>query len=256
MSGHKLHKQTLSALVICKNEAEHIGPCLESLAFADEIIVVDSGSTDGTVDIARRYTETVLVTEWKGYAETKQYGLERASGQWVLWIDADERVSPELAAEIEQVLVTGTGHAAFRMPRRAFFLGRWIKHSGWYPGYVVRLFKRSQGRFGQEMVHESLHVSGSTGTLKHDIDHYTDNTIEHYFDKFNIYTSLAAREMARGGKKTSLAAMVVRSWHMFIKMYAVKAGFLDGIEGLLLAVFSSFYVFVKYAKLRELTRGS
>ncbi len=247
---------TLTALVICKNEAENIGQCLESLSFADEIVVVDSGSTDNTVEIAGNYNVNLFVTEWKGYAGTKQYGLERAQGEWILWLDADERVTPELALEIKNAITDASAEqAAFKIPRRAYFLGRWIKHSGWYPGYVVRLFRKEKCRFGNELVHEQLIVNGSVAVLKNHIDHYTDTSIKHYFDKFNRYTSLAAEDLAKRGKKASLFTMTVRSMHMFFKMYFVKAGFLDGVQGLLLAFFSSFYVFVKYAKLWEISRN-
>ena len=136
----------LSAIVIAKNEAENIADCLEGLSFVDEIVVVDSGSEDDTVKIARRFTKRVFVTEWKGYAGTKQFALERTTGEWVLWIDADERVTPELAGEIRRVVEEDRPFAGYRMPRKAYFLGRWIKHGGWYPGYVIRLFRREQGR--------------------------------------------------------------------------------------------------------------
>ncbi|MCD6115603.1 glycosyltransferase family 2 protein [bacterium] len=243
----------LTALVICRNEAENIGPCLKSLSFADEIVVVDSGSTDNTLEIAGNYNVNLFVTEWKGYAETKQYGLDRAHGKWILWLDADERITPELALEIKKTIKDDSQiNAAFKIPRRAYFLGRWIKHSGWYPGYVVRLFKKERCHFGNELVHEQLIVNGSIAVLKNNIDHYTDTSIEHYFNKFNRYTSLAAEELANRGQKASLFTMIVRSMHIFFKMYFLKEGFLDGIQGLILVFFSSFYVFVKYAKLWEI----
>ena len=137
----------LSAIVITKNEEENIGDCLESLSFVDEIILVDSESTDRTVEIAKKFTKSVFVTSWKGYGGTKQFGLEKAKGDWVLWLDADERVPNSLADEILRMLDEEPPFAGFQMPRKAFFLGRWIRHSGWYPGYIIRLFRRTEARF-------------------------------------------------------------------------------------------------------------
>jgi glycosyltransferase involved in cell wall biosynthesis len=241
----------LSAIIITKNEAENIAECLKSLSFADECIVVDSGSSDETVTIAREYTSKVFITDWKGYAATKQFALEKAKGDWILWLDADERVPTSLANEI---LLTVDGHpvqSGFQIPRKAFFLGRWIHHSGWYPGYVIRLFRRIYGQFGDELVHESLKVDGPIGTLKEPILHYTDKTIYHYFRKLNRYTTLAAEDLRDRSRKVTLLGVFFRPVFMFFKMYFIKAGFLDGIQGFLLAVFSSSYVFVKYTKLWE-----
>lgn len=246
----------LSALVITKNEGENIGECLESLSFVDEIIVVDSGSHDKTVEIAKRYTRNVFITEWKGYAGTKQFGMEKAKGDWILWLDADERIPSLLAEEILHAISDKPLFSAFQMPRKAFFLGRWIKHSGWYPGFVTRLFQRTDAQFGDERVHETLKLNGPVGTLQEPILHYTDKTIHHYFSKLNRYTSLAARDMQDRNRKVSLMGILIRPVFMFFKMFVLKAGCLDGIQGFLLAVFSAFYIFVKYTKLRELQTGS
>jgi len=243
----------LSAIVIAKNEAENIAECLKSISFVDEIIFVDTGSEDDTATIAKKYTDKVFVTEWKGYAKTKQYALEKTTGKWVLWVDADERITPMLAFEILEA-IKNTSLAGFRIPRKAFFLGRWIRHGGWYPGYVVRLFLREKARFGEERVHEKLIIDGPIGTLKAPILHYTDNSIRHYFEKFNVYTTLAAQDLSEQGKSISVPGILFRAIHMFFKMYLFQAGFLDGMEGFLLAVFSSFYVFTKYAKLWELNK--
>ncbi len=241
----------LSAIVITRNEARHIGECLETLHFCGEIIVVDSGSTDQTVSIARKYTEKVFETEWMGYAEAKQFACDKASGEWILWIDADERVPDALAFEIREILKSGPKYAGYKIARRAFFLRRWIKHGGWYPGYVTRLFRRNAGRFDSARVHESLILTGSVGTLKNDLLHFTDESIYHYFEKFNKYTSLAADDLAGKCKMVGIADLLFRPPVMFLKMYILKFGFWDGIEGFLLAIFSSHYVFVKYAKLWE-----
>jgi glycosyltransferase involved in cell wall biosynthesis len=245
----------ISAIIITRNEEKNIGPCLESLSFVDEIVVVDSNSDDRTVPIARKYTQKVYDFEWKGFGETKQYALEQTSHDWVLWLDADERISPELASEIKSTLEKESPFSGYRMPRKAFFLGRWMRHGGWYPGYVVRLFRKEKGRFDSANVHERLHVDGPVGMLNAPILHYTDDSIQHYYEKFNRYTSLAAEELVKRGKRYSMLDLLFRPGFMFLKMYLFKAGFLDGLEGLQLAVFSSNYVFTKYAKLRELSRS-
>ncbi len=242
----------LSAIVITKNEAGHIAECLDSISFVDEIVVVDSQSEDGTEKIAKRFTRKVYVIEWKGYAEAKQHALQKSTGEWILWLDADERVPPRLAEEIKQVIDKNAVFSGYRMPRKAFFLGKWIRHGGWYPGYVVRLFRKEKGRFGDERVHERLILDGPVGTLKSPLIHYTDQSIEQYFDKFNRYTSLAAQDLRDRGKRVTVLGMLFRSVHMFVRMYIFRAGFLDGVEGFLLAVFSSNYVFTKYAKLWKL----
>ncbi len=244
----------LSAIVITKNEASHIAACLESLSFADEIVVVDSYSEDGTGEIAKRFTEHVYAVEWKGYAETKQVALQKATGEWILWLDADERIPPESAEEIKQVIQKDNCYSGYRMPRKAYFLGRWIRHGGWYPGYVVRLFKKEKGHFGYERVHEKLILDGHVGSLTEPLIHYTDHSIEEYYDKFNRYTSLAAQDLKEEGRSISPIGMVFRSIHMFVRMYIFRAGFLDGVEGFLLAVFSANYVFTKYAKLWKLEK--
>jgi glycosyltransferase involved in cell wall biosynthesis len=245
----------ISAIVITRNEEKHINDCLQSLSFVDEIVLVDSNSEDQTIPIARKYTQKIFNVEWKGFGETKQFALENASHDWILWIDADERISTELASEIKFTLENDPPFSGYRMPRKAFFLGRWMRHGGWYPGYVVRLFRRDKGRFDSASVHERLHVDGSIGTLHAPILHYTDDSIHHYYEKFNRYTSLAAEELIKHGKHYSLLDLLFRPVFMFLKMYLFKAGFLDGAEGFQLAVFSSSYVFTKYAKLRELSRS-
>jgi glycosyltransferase involved in cell wall biosynthesis len=242
----------LSAIVIAKDEEKNIGDCLQSLSFADEtVVVVDSESRDRTKTIAGEFTRRVFVEEWKGYAETKRIAVAKAAGDWILWIDADERVTPELAGEIRQTLAAGPARAAYSVKRKAFFLGKWIRHGGWYPGRVVRLFRKDSGRFDGAEVHEGLIIEGEVGDLRHALLHYTDDSLERYFRKFNEYTDLAAREMFQRGKAFSAADLFFRPFHLFMKMYVFKFGFLDGMEGFVLAVLSAHYVMVKYAKLWE-----
>lgn len=246
----------LSVLTIAFNEEHNITHSLESVRWADEIIVVDSGSTDRTVELAKQYTDKVFTVSWQGFGATKNFALQHATADWVLWLDADERVTEELAKEIQQVIRAGNRQfAAYNVARRAFFLGRWIRHCGWYPSRVTRLFRRGKGRFSEMHVHERLLIDGPVGTLRHDIVHYTDPDLYHYFSKFNRYTSLAAKDLLAAGKSFRLFDLLFRPPFLFLKMYILRLGFLDGIQGFILCAVSSAYVFTKYAKLWEL-RGS
>ena len=246
---------TLSVVTLTKNEARNITECLESVRWADELIIIDSGSSDDTLELARRYTSNVLSIEWKGYGAARNLGIERAKGDWVLWLDADERVTPELAQDIRALLVGGgQRYAGFDIARRAYFLGRWIKHSGWYPSRVTRLFLRSRARFSETRVHEQLMIDGDVGRMPHDLIHYTDPDLEHYFAKFNRYTSLAAEDMRAAGRSFALSDLLIRPAFQFFKMYFLRRGFLDGMQGFILCIASSAYVFTKYAKLWELQK--
>jgi glycosyltransferase involved in cell wall biosynthesis len=247
----------LSVIIITKNEQENIRDCLESVRWADEIVVVDSGSTDDTVQYARAFTKKIFQKEWDGFGETKNFAISKTKGDWVFSIDADERVTPELAVEIRDTLKSQSGsYSGFSMPRKAFFLGRWIRHSGWYPGRVVRLFEKQSGSFTNSKVHESLAVNGRIGTLNADLLHYTDPNLWHYFHKFNRYTTLAAEGLQVQGKSFSFGQLLYKPFWTFFRMYILKLGFLDGIPGFVLSVLSSCYVFTKYAKLWELDRGT
>jgi glycosyltransferase involved in cell wall biosynthesis len=242
----------LSVIVITRNEEKNIVDCLNSVNWADEIVVVDSGSTDKTVELAKQVTSQVFVTEWKGYSDSKNVALSKTKHEWVLWLDADERVMPELAKEIQEIVRAGdSGVSGYEVARRAYFLGKWIKHCGWYPGYVLRLFKKKGVKFNDAQVHERLEFAGTTGRLKHDLLHYTDNNLFHYYSKFNNYTSLAADDLAKAGRKYSVYDLLVRPPYLFLKMYILRLGFLDGMHGLILSVLSSAYVFTKYAKVWE-----
>jgi glycosyltransferase involved in cell wall biosynthesis len=245
---------TLSVIVITRNEENNLKDCLGSVRWADEIVVVDSGSEDRTVEIAHQYTQKVYMRPWEGYAAAKNFALQQCSCKWVLWLDADERLTENLAIEIQAVIANeDTLPVAFEFPRKAFFLGRWIKHCGWYPGYVVRLFQREVGAFSLSKVHERLDVKGPIGRLQHDLLHYTDPNLWHYFDKFNRYTTLAAEGLTEERARFRLSQLTVRPFWVFVRMYVIKRGFLDGLEGFILSVLSSCYVFTKYAKLWELT---
>lgn len=248
---------SLSAIVITGNEERNMRDCLESIRWVDEIVVVDSASIDRTVEIAREYTQKVFIKQWQGYAAAKSFALQQCTSDWVIWLDADERVTKELAQEIQVTLGQEVvPYNGFEFPRKAFFLGRWIRHCGWYPGYVVRLFKRTEASFSDTKVHERLLVQGRVGRLNSAILHYTDPNLRHYFDKLNSYTTLAAEDLNLNGEKGSLWSLIVRPGWVFIKMYVLKRGFLDGREGFILSVLSAGYVFTKYAKLWEITSQS
>lgn len=245
---------SLSVIIITLNEERHIAACLESVAWAGEIVVVDSQSQDATAAIARQYTDRLFIEKFRGYSGQKNFALDQAHGEWILWLDADERVTPALAAEIRRTIAANPAEAGFEMPRRAFFLGRWIRHCGWYPGHVLRLFRRDSGRFDDRQVHETLLLQGRRGRLSADLDHYTDDSLEHYFWKFNRYTSLAAGEVAARKKKIGVGTILLRPLHALIKMYLLKQGFRDGVPGLMLCLLSAAYVAAKYAKAREAAR--
>jgi glycosyltransferase involved in cell wall biosynthesis len=247
----------LSSIIIAKNEETNIRRCIESqLECIDDIVViVDSNSTDKTLAIVKEFEKVRFeITDWQGYAGTKQFALTLVKNDWVLWIDADEEITDDLCDELNKFKNSKPAASAYSLSRRAFFLGKWIKHSGWYPGRVVRLFNKNKAKFSNKEVHEFLEVNGETGKLKNDINHYTDPNIYHYFEKFNKYTSLAADELSQSKKTAGLNDLLLRPIFLFIKMYFLRWGFLDGLHGFILAVFSSTYVFVKYLKLWEIQK--
>jgi glycosyltransferase involved in cell wall biosynthesis len=247
----------ISSIIIAKNEEENIRRCIESqLGFVDEIIIlVDNESTDHTFEIASSYPKVKSsLVKWKGYSDTKREALSLTSNDWILWIDADEAITNKLKEEIIKLKNTNPPHTAYSMPRKANFLGKWILHSGWYPARVVRLFDKRNVRFNSQNVHESLEIKGETGHLTYDLEHYTDPSVFHYFIKFNNYTSLSAKDLKEKGRRFHFGDLLIRPIVIFIKMYFFKLGFLDGVQGFILAVFSSAYVFTKYCKFWELTR--
>jgi (heptosyl)LPS beta-1,4-glucosyltransferase len=246
----------ISATIITLNEEENIAEALETLAWADEIIVVDSESIDRTVEIALRFTDKVITQKWLGYARQKNFATEQATNDWVFNLDADERITPELQRRIETLKQNNnTDAAAFEMPRKVFYLGRWIKYSGWYPDYKIRLYNRTKGCWQGDYVHESVKVEGAVKRLDGDILHYTvRNASEHHL-RLDRYTTLAAQEAFEKGKRSSFAKMAFAPFATFIKSYLFKRGFLDGYQGLAIACFAAHYVFLKYIKLWELQNG-
>jgi len=245
----------VAVLILARNEEHNIVECLKSVAWADERIVVDSGSKDHTVERAIPLATQVLQLPWRGFGETKNDALAYTRRSWVLWLDADERITPEGGEEIRTIVRSPSQpFAAYEVARRAYFLGTWIRHCGWYPSRVTRLFRRSAGTFSRSSVHEHLEIDGPIGRLHNDILHYTDPDLYHYFAKFNRYTSLAAVDMKARGRRAGVPDLLFRPPFMFLKMYVLRLGFLDGMHGFLLSLASSAYVFAKYAKLWESLR--
>lgn len=246
----------LSVVIICRDEADNIRACLESVKWAGEIVIVDSGSADGTLEIAREYTDRIIHHDWEGYGPQKEFALAQAGGDWILNIDADERVSPQLAVEIQKLLARGdTPHAGFTVPRRTFYLGKWIAHGGWYPDRNLRLTRCGAGHWGEATVHEAMTVNGTVGKLNGDIFHYTYRNISDHLRVIDEFTTLAAEKMFTAGKRRALLNLMFNPPWKFLRMYVLRLGFLDGTAGFMVAALGSYYVFLKYAKLRELLRA-
>jgi len=243
----------LSAIVITKNEAANIGDCLDSLAFCDERIVVDCGSTDATVEIARGKGARVEHHEWIGDGPQRNYALSLATGDWVLNLDADERVPPALAAEIKTA-IAGTDADAFEFPRLNSFCGKPIRHSGWYPDYVLRLFRRGKARFREVSVHTRLVCEGKVRRLRQAVVHYAMPTLEAALSRIDTYSTARAQMMVESGRRVTFLSGIGHGVFAFIKSYVFRAGFLDGAEGFLIAVVTaetSFYPYMKAWLLRR-----
>lgn len=246
----------ISAIVITLNEEKNIRECLETLKWCDEIIMVDSGSTDSTVKIAEEFTKKIILTDNLPYGEKKNIGIDNAVNDWVLWLDADERITKELKDEIQQK-IKGVSINAFYINRKSFFINKFIKHCGWYPDYTLRLFRKDTNiRFDASLVHEKANFSGVTVKLSNEILHFTDPDFEHYINKLNNYTSLSAEELGKKGKKASILDIIFRPVFTFFKMYFLKLGILDGYTGLVLCTLSSIHVFSKYSKLYLMNKSN
>jgi glycosyltransferase involved in cell wall biosynthesis len=247
----------ISSIVITYNEEENIRECLESLKWTDEIIVVDSNSTDRTLEIAKEFTGKITEVNELTFGEKKNLGIDSAKGEWILWLDADERITPELQEEITKLLKNKPEVDAFEINRKSYFISKFIKHCGWYPDHTIRLFKRTAGiRFDTSHVHEKVNYKGKVKRLKSEIVHYTDRDFEHYMNKLNSYTTLSAKDLFAKGKNTSVIDIIFRPVFTFFKMYFLKLGFLDGFIGLVLCTLSGVHVFFKYSKLYYLNKRS
>jgi len=240
---------TLSVTVITKNESKHIRTCLESVKWADEIIVLDSGSTDDTVAICREYTDKVFGTDWPGFGMQKNRALQRATCDWILSIDADESVTETLHREIEEAIEQPGISVAYQIPRRSSYCGRFMNHGGWWPDYVVRLFRRGHASFSEDLVHERLIVQGAMGRLINPLLHDAFSNLEEVLETTNAYSSAGARLLWQRRKTSSLTGAVLHGIWSFFHTYIVRAGFLDGKKGFMLAVSNGEGTYYKYLKL-------
>lgn len=243
----------ITAVVITKNEQDNIARCLQSLAFCDEIIVLDSMSTDGTAEIARKFTSKVFVEPWRGYVEQKNRANDLSSNDWILSIDADEVVPVELAQEIKRAVTLPT-KSAYSMARRTIHLGRWIRHGGWYPNRLVRLFRKSHGTWEGTELHEYWKSSGDVGVLNADLLHYSFKDIADQVDRNNRYSSLGAIELSRRGKRFTGLVLFSKSITKFFETYFLKRGYKDGYPGFIISVSAAYSVFLKWAKLWEIEK--
>jgi glycosyltransferase involved in cell wall biosynthesis len=237
---------------MARNESGNIADAISTLGFASQIIMADTGSSDDTMEVAAQAGAEVHSIFFDGYGSSKNRAIEFCKHDWIFCIDADERVSPELAQSIVSSVRNNSEFNGLSACRLTYFLGKPVKHSGWYPEYVLRLFKKGKGRFSDRLVHESVKVEGKTGKLSGILYHHSYKDLDSYLKKMDIYSAMSAEELYNSGRKSRLLDFLLHPPATFFKMYFLKAGFLDGANGLMLAGLSSFHVFVKYARLREL----
>jgi glycosyltransferase involved in cell wall biosynthesis len=246
----------LSVTVITRDESANIAAALESVAWADEIIVVDSESTDDTVAQAKRFTERVIVRPWAGYAAQKNFAASLASHDWILSLDADERVTPALAGEIRATLAADPRHGGYRIPRVAFHLGRWIRTTDWYPDDQLRLYDRRAAQWKGAYVHESVAVTGSIGRLRNELQHHPYRDVADHLETIDRYTTLAAREMNAAGRRAGALQIAGHPPFAFLRNYLLRGGFRNGVPGLIISMLNAYYVFLKFSKLWQLQHAT
>ena len=244
----------LTATIITLNESANITAALESVRWADEIVVVDAQSSDDTVEIARRFTDRVVVREWPGYIAQKNYAASIASHDWILSLDADERVTPALALEIKALMGSDPPCAGYRVPRVSHYLGRWIRSTDWYPDYQLRLYDRRCARWTGRYVHESVSAEGQVGRLRADLQHYPYRDVSHHLATIDRYSSLAARQMFEDGRHAGALQLSFHPVAAFLRNYLVHGGVREGAAGLIVSMLNSYYVFLKFVKLWEITK--
>ncbi len=243
----------IAAIVVCFNEEDNIGRCLASLSWCDEIVVVDAFSTDRTVEIARRHTDRVIQRRWAGYRDQKSFAHSQATKEWVFLVDSDEEVSPELKAEIDDALGrAGGGTDAFAVPRLVYYLGRWWRRGGWYPDYDIRIFRRDRARWGGMDPHEKILVDGGVRRLRHPLLHYSYRNVADHWKRINRFTGISAAEQKSENRSWRMSDSLLRPAFRFFRSYVWKRGLLEGFPGFFVAATAAMYVFLKYAKLREL----
>ncbi len=244
----------LTAVITTYNEQDMLQDCLESVRWADELFVVDSFSTDRTLEIARTYNARIIQHQYEYPAAQKNWAIPQASHEWILLLDADERVTEDLRQEIQALLQSPPKHNAYHVYRRTFFLGQELKYSGYQRDDVIRLFHRDRCHYEDVLVHEGLKTTGKLGRLQGRLKHCCWRSFDQYFEKFGRYTTWAAQDLMTQGRKPHLGNMVLRPWWRFFRMYIVQGGYRDGSAGFVSCVLCSYYVFVKYAKLWHLRR--
>lgn len=239
----------VTVTIITLNEAGHIRACLDAVRWADERLVVDSGSTDGTPDLARAAGARVIERDWPGYSQQKNFAAAQAAHDWILSVDADERVTPELAAEIRELMQRGPDAAGYRMPRVTWHLGRWIRSTDWYPDRQLRLYDRRRATWPARRVHESVTADGSVVDLKQELQHFAYRDISHHLQTMDRYTTLAAEEMHAAGRGAGLFDLTIHPWAAFMRNYFLRGGIKDGLPGFIISTTNAYYVFLKFAKL-------
>ena len=244
----------VTVTIITKNEAAHIGAAIDSASWADEIIVVDSGSSDDTVALASARGVRVESRTWTGWVDQKNFAASLAANDWIFSLDADERVTPALAHEIKGLLHADPPHAAYKVPRVTFHLGRWIRTTDFYPDYQTRLYDRRAARWTGLYVHESVTAGGPLGQLTQELQHYSYDDLSDHLDRINAYSTLAARQMYERGRRAGTFDLLVQGPAAFLRNYLLRRGVLDGSAGLVLSIINAYSVFLKFAKLWELQR--
>ena len=242
----------LSVTVITKNEAANVDAALQSVSWADELIVVDAESTDGTADLARKYTDRVVVRPWPGFVEQKNYAASLASHDWILSLDADERVTPALATEVQATLARDPSCVAYQAPRVSQYLGRWIRTTDWYPNEQRRLYDRRRARWTGARVHESLSADGAVGRLQGELQHLPYQNVAEHLETINRYTTLAAQQMWDEGRRAGILDVTFHPPLAFLRNYLARGGWRDGSAGFIISSLNAYYVFLKFAKLWEL----
>jgi glycosyltransferase involved in cell wall biosynthesis len=246
---------SISVAIITYNEERNIVAALESVRWATEIIVIDSGSTDNTISLARKFTDKIFVNPWPGFALQKQFAVDKASNEWVLSIDADERVTDSLAEEIKNIISDQNNpYDGFYISRQNYYLKQPIYHSGWAPDYQLRFYKRSKGKWQGNFVHESVKLVGKTARLKGKLDHYSIESLSAHHTRLDRYTTLAATELISKGKSVGIMDLMIRPIMALIRSFIWRLGFLDGFAGIVIAYFAAYYVFLKYAKAWEMKK--
>jgi glycosyltransferase involved in cell wall biosynthesis len=246
----------VSTVIITLNEAANLAAALESVRWADEVVVVDSESTDDTAAIARKYTDRVIVRPWPGYIDQKNFAASQATHDWIFSLDADERVTPALAEEIKALVAAGPACVGYRVPRVSHYLGRWIRSTDWYPDYQLRFYDRRRAAWAGRYVHESVRAEGEVGRLRAELQHYPYRDVSHHLRTIDRYSTLAARQMFEDGRRTGPLRMVLHGDAAFMRNYILRGGIRHGTAGLIVSMLNAYYVTLKLVKLWELCSRS